>query len=407
MITPRFRVAAAALTALVAAGVAVATTQTGQAAPSATAISSYVPPAKHVFVINIENKGYDKTWGTGSAAPYLSQELRSKGVLLNTYYGTAHNSQPDYVAQISGQGPNPQMQADCQNYSTFVGSGTVNPGQAVGNGCIFPASVPTVADQLTRGGLTWKGYMEDMGTPCRHPAPDTVDPTQRATVGDQYAVRHNPFMYFSAITDSPGCAQHVVDLSALSADLGSVATTPNLTYITPNLCSDGHDAPCVDGRPGGLTSVDEWMKVWVPRILASPAYQADGMLVITSDESDGPQSDASACCGESPGPNSPMPGISGLGGGRIGALVLSRYTAPGTWSTTSYNHYSLLASIEDIFHLPYLGYAGSTGLNRFALDVYNSGWEAQTAGGGVSEVGDATAAAHASRSLPEPRPRRR
>ena len=102
---------------------------------------AYVPPVKHVFVINIENKGYDTTWGAGSAAPYLARTLRAKGVLLNTYYGTAHNSQPNYVAQISGQGPNPQMQADCQVYSSFVRRRHRAPGQAVGSGCVFPASV--------------------------------------------------------------------------------------------------------------------------------------------------------------------------------------------------------------------------------------------------------------------------
>jgi len=345
-----------------------------QLSGAASSTAAYVPPIKHVFVINIENKGYDATWGPGSAAPYLSQTLRSQGVLLNTYYGTAHNSQPNYVAQISGQGPNDQMQSDCQIYSPFIGTGTATPGQAVGSGCVFPATVPNLSDQLSAQKLTWKGYMEDMGTPCRHPVLNTPDPTQKATVGDQYAVRHNPFMYFSSITGSPSCAQHVVDLTSLSTDLASAKTTANLTYITPNLCHDGHDAPCVDGQPGGLTSVDAWMKEWVPKILNSPAYKADGALVITADESDGPQSDASACCGEGPGPNSPLPGITGLGGGRIGALVLSRYVKPNTWSTTSYNHYSLLASVEEIFRLPYLGYAGTPGLNRFGLDVYNSGW---------------------------------
>jgi hypothetical protein len=216
--------------------------------------------------------------------------------------------------------------------------------------------------------------MEDMGTPCRHPALDTVDDTQKARAGDQYAVRHNPFMYFSSITGAADCAQHVVDLSRLSTDLASASTTPNLSYITPNLCHDGHDAPCVDGQPGGLTSVNTWLQTWVPKILSSAAYKNDGMLVITADESDSPQSDASACCGEGPGPNAALPGITGLGGGHIGALVLSPYAKGGTWSTTSYNHYSLLASIEDVFKVPYLGYAGKSGLNRFGLDVYNSGW---------------------------------
>jgi hypothetical protein len=346
----------------------------GAEGATASGVGAYVPPVKHVFVINIENKGYDTTWGPTSAAPYLAKTLRAKGVLLNTYYGTAHNSQPNYVAQLSGQGPNPQMQGDCQIYSSFAGGGTAAPGQAVGSGCVFPATVASLPTQLDAKKLTWKGYMEDIGTPCRHPTINTVDPTQKATVGDQYAVRHNPFVYFSAITNSPECAQRNVDLSQLPTDLASSSTTANLSYITPNLCNDGHDSPCVDGRLGGLASVNAWLQVWVPKILNSPAYQADGELIITADEADSPQSDATACCGEGPGPNSPLPGIAGLGGGRIGALVLSRWTAPNTWSTTPYNHYSLLASIEDIFRLPYLGYARTAGLNRFGLDVYNSGW---------------------------------
>jgi hypothetical protein len=359
--------------AVLTVAIAAFTALTGSAGAVPGAASPYLPPAHHVFVVNLENKGYDETWGPGSKAPYLATTLRSQGVLLNQYYGTAHNSQPNYAAQISGQGPNEQMQADCQIYSSFAGAGTVPPGQAVGNGCVFPASVLTIADQLLARGLSWKGYMEDMGTPCRHPALDTADTTQKATVGDQYAARHNPFVYFSSLTGSPACAAGDVDLSELPKDLASVATTPSLSYITPDLCNDGHDAPCVDGRPGGLTTANEWLKRWIPTIVSSPAFTRDGILVITFDESDGPQSDASACCGEGPGPNSPLPGISGMGGGRVGALVISRFVRPDTWSTTPYNHYSLLASIEDLFGLPKLGYAASPGLNRFGLDVYNAG----------------------------------
>jgi len=354
-----------------------AVTLTGAAASGAstTASPAYVPAIKHVFVINIENKGYDTTWGPNSAAPYLAQTLRAQGVLLNDYYATAHNSEPNYVAQISGQGPNVQMQGDCQIYSQFGQLGTAAPGQAVGSGCVFPGSVKSLPDQLSAAGLTWKGYMEDMGTPCRHPALNAADDTQQAKVGDQYATRHDPFMYFSSITSSPDCAKHVVDLSALPSDLASASTTPNFSYITPNLCDDGHDAPCVDGRPGGLASADAWLQVWVPKILGSPAFKSDGMLVITADEADSPTTDASACCGEGPGPNAALPGITGLGGGKVGALVISRWTSGGTWSTTPYNHYSLLASIEEVFGLPYLGYAQTAGLNRFGLDVYNDGWQ--------------------------------
>jgi phospholipase C len=331
--------------------------------PSAAAL----PPIRHLFVINLENKGFTETWGAGSKAPYLSRTLRSQGVLLTQYYGIAHNSLPNYLAQISGQGPNPETQGDCQIYSQFVGTGTVAPKQYLGQGCVYPAKVPTIAGQLTSHGLTWKGYMEDMGTSCRHPALNAPDDTQQATVGDQYAARHNPFVYFQSITSA--CAARDVGQRYLPQDLAKVSTTPNLSYITPNLCDDGHDAPCVDGRPGGLTSANAWLKTWVPKILASPAYQQDGALVITFDESDGPESDSSACCGEGPAPNSPQPGISGPGGGRVGALVLSRYVTPGAATAHPYNHYSLLATMEDLADVGRLGYARQ--VVPFGADVFS------------------------------------
>ncbi len=338
--------------------------------PERAQAAPYLPQVGHVFVINLENKGFDETWGAGSQAPYLSQTLRSQGNLLSQYYGIGHNSLDNYIAEISGQGPNGDTQADCQVYNQFNQVGTTAPGQAVGQGCVYPAAVPTLAGQLSAAGKTWKGYMEDMGTPCRHPQIGAMDDTQKARVGDQYAARHNPFVYFDSIINSPACGNDV-DLGALPTDLQQVGSTPNLSYITPNLCHDGHDSPCVDGQPGGLVSADAWLRQWVPVITSSPAFQQDGMLIITFDESDGPEQDSSACCGEGPGPNTPSPGITGLGGGRVGALVLSKYVKPNSFSSTAYNHYSLLASVEDLFGLPHLGYADDPNLPRFGTDVYN------------------------------------
>jgi hypothetical protein len=329
---------------------------------------------RHVFVINLENKGYDETFGPDSPAPYLSKALPAKGQLLTQYHGTAHNSLPNYIAQISGQGPNPQTQEDCEVFSDFAQTGTVAPQQAVGDGCVYPAGVKTVADQLEAKGLTWRGYMEDMGTPCRHPEPDASDDTHKAKPGDQYAARHNPFMYFHSITDSPSCAANDVDLSRLSTDLSTVATTRNLTYITPNLCHDAHDSPCVDGRPGGLATADQWLRTWVPKILTSPAYKKDGLLVVTFDEADTDSQDgasAAACCGEAPGPNSPLPGIDGMGGGRTGTVLLSPSLKPGTLNGTAYNHYSLLRTIENTFGVAPLGYAETA--RGFGHDVWGAG----------------------------------
>jgi phospholipase C len=342
------------------------------AAVAPAGASAAPPPIKHVFVIVLENKGFDETFGPSSPAPYLSQTLTSQGQLLRQYYGIGHASLDNYIAMVSGQAPNIVTQADCPFYTDFRPGVIGSNGQAIGQGCVYPATVPTIADQLTSAGLTWKGYMQDMKTACRHPAPNSFDTTQQAKVGDEYAARHNPFVYFHSVLDSGACAANDVDLSQLDTDLGSSSTTPSLAFITPDLCEDGHDSPCVDGRPGGLVSADAWLKQWVPKILGSAAFKQDGILIITFDESDGPQSDSSACCGEGPGPNTPLPGIAGLGGGRVGALVISPFVRGNTWSTTPYNHYSLLASLEDLFRLPFLGYAATPGLNRFGLDVYNA-----------------------------------
>ena len=358
--------------ALALSGVVLAPASGALPGPEAARPAAYVPPIKHVFVINIENKGYDETWGAGSAAPYLARTLRAKGVLLNKYYATAHNSQPNYVAQISGQGPNPAMQADCQLFTDFVRTSTVEPDQAAGAGCVFPADVPTLPRQLTADGWTWKGYMDDMARPCQHPDVGAQDTTQRATPTQNYAVRHNPFVYFHSIIDNPAyCKRHVVPLGHINQDLEQLRTTPNLSYITPDLCHDGHDAPCADGRTGGLATVDAWMRKFVPKILKSPAFRKNGLLIITADESDGPGADSDACCGPATSVNSPMPGITGPGGGKIGALLISRFVDPNSWSTTPYNHYSLLGSIEEIFGLPKLGYARDEDVDTFGLDVYN------------------------------------
>jgi hypothetical protein len=338
------------------------------------------PPVGHVFVINLENESYATTFGANSPAPYLAKTLRSKGNLLSSYYGIGHNSLDNYQAQISGQGPNPQTQADCQLFTDFIQIPVSGPnGQAIGQGCVYPSSVKTIADQITAAHKTWRGYMEDMGnTPsresstCGHPAIGSQDKTQSATAADQYAARHNPFVYFHSLLDSGACARNDVPLTALTNDLSSIGATPNLSYITPNLCDDGHDSPCANGKPGGLASANAWLQTWVPRILNSPAFKKDGLLVVTFDESGGPNSDSTACCGETT-VNTPLAGITGAGGGRVGAVLVSRWIKPGSITTQPYNHYSLLASIEDLMHLPLLGYAGKTGLPHFGKDVYTAG----------------------------------
>ncbi len=120
---------------------------------------------------------------------------------------------------------------------------------------------------------------------------------------------------------------------------------------------------------GGLAQADSFLKTWVPKITASPAFQQDGLLLVTFDEA--ATSDSSSCCGETAGPGSPEPGENGPGGGDVGAVLLSPCIAPGTVSTTPYNHYAMLGSIENLFGLAHLGYAALPGETYFGSDIFD------------------------------------
>jgi phosphatidylinositol-3-phosphatase len=343
---------------------------------------------RHVWVIELENQGYAQSFGTPSADPYLAETLRRMGALLENYYAVGHASADNYIAQVSGQAPDLGTQADCPVWIPFAGQVVAGPfHQVLGEGCVYPAAVPTLGNQLSAAGRSWAAYLQDMGndpgrdntvsTPrgpaCGHPALWSADRTRRAERGDQYTARHDGFAFFRSVTASPAfCAAHILSFRPLTGDLARTSTTPAFSFLGPNLCNDGHDAPCADGAPGGLTQADRFLAQWVPVIMAAPAYRDGGLIVVTFDEGN----DAAACCGESPGlgpshPNVPQPGKTGPGGGRIGAVLLSPLIRPGTVSTVPYDHYSLLRTIEGIFGLPYLGDAAMPQVRSFGPDVFS------------------------------------
>jgi hypothetical protein len=393
----RARKVLAAATALTAAAALSVTASTSAANAAA------LPPIRHVFVIMLENEGYASTFGDPAADPYLATTLPSQGALLTQYYGTGHYSNDNYISFISGQAPNVVNQQDCTTFSPFQFlDGILNlniGGQWVGSGCVYPSVATTVANQLTQAGDTWKAYEEDMGndpardngTVCAHPTVGAADPTQTAETGDGYATRHDPFVYFkSIIGNSAYCDAHVVPLgttsgvmppgtpagtTGLATDLASAATTPNFSFITPDLCDDGHDYPCANETIGNsaLADIDSFLQTWVPLITSSPAFQQNGLLEIAFDEADGtvPNVDATACCNEYPQPLGPAPGQSGPGGGVVGAVLLSPFITPGTVTATPYNHFSSLATTEDLFGLPLLGEA-ATVTSTFGPDVFTN-----------------------------------
>ena len=354
----------------------------------AEASAASLPAIRHVFVIVLENESASTTFGAGSPAPYLAKTLTAEGAYLPHYYAVGHESNDNYIAMISGQAPSAQNQADCQFYDDLEPGVIGSYGQAIGTGCVYPASVPTIASQLTAAGDTWRDYNESMGADptressvCGHPAINSRDNTQTATSTDEYASRHNPFVYFhSIIDDTTLCDDHVVNLDELPQDLSAASRTANYSFITPDLCDDGHDSPCANGQPGGLAQADTFLQAWVPRITGSPAFRQNGLLIVTFDEA--ATSDTSSCCGEIPGPNSPEPGVTGPGGGVVGAVLLSPCIAPGTVSETDYNHYAMLGSVENLFGLAHLGYAALPGETYFGSDIFDRACGPPAAGGG-------------------------
>jgi hypothetical protein len=360
----------------------------------APAAAFKTPKVRHVFVIMLENEGYKATFGNPSADPYLAQTLPGKGALLENYFATGHVSNDNYVSLISGQPPNPENQSDCMIFNNFTGAATRADGVEEGTGCVYPSNIANIGTQLTAQKLSWKAYMEDMGNiktresaACGHPAVGAKDETQTAVAGDGYATRHDPFVYFHSVIDEQSyCDKHVVALGShsgvmpegaltgetgLATDLQTATKTPNFVFVTPDLCDDGHDSPCKNETGGAtaLASIDTFLEIWVPKITASQAFKANGLLEIVFDEAG--NSETEACCGEEAGPASPFPGITGPGGGRIGGVLISPFVKPATVSKVEYNHYSSLATWETFFGLPRLADAAKIS-TIFGPDVFTN-----------------------------------
>ncbi|HEV7213646.1 MAG TPA: alkaline phosphatase family protein, partial [Chloroflexota bacterium] len=219
-------------------------------ARSATS-SAGIPAFTHVFLIVLENAGFDQVT-QGNAMPYLNQLGKTYSIATH-YYAVTHPSLPNYLALLGGSTFG--IQSDCTTCSV---------------------SGPNLVDQLEKDNKSWTAYIEGMPAAC---SPVPLWPIGR------YAKKHNPFLYFSDIRDNTQRCRHIVPFSGFAADLakGNVAA---FTWITPDLCHDGHDCP--------LSQSDQWLATTVPMILNTTAFRQGGVLFITFDEAEG--ADAGGCC---------------------------------------------------------------------------------------------------------------
>ena len=262
-----------------------------------------------VFLITMENHNWSDIKGNPSA-PYINETLLPMASHAEQYYNPpdVHPSLPNYLWLEAGQDfgvrddlpPSQHHQATPQHLTTL----------------------------LDRAGVTWKSYQEGM--------PEGACPL---TDHYPYAVKHNPMLYFDDVTQgnnpqSAYCIAHVRPYTELGIDLEKDSVA-RYNFITPGLCHDMHDtcAPYNDAVKAG----DNWLAREIPDILASPAYQNGGVLIITWDEGEG----------DSDGP--------------LGLLVLSpRAKGNGYSNTVHYTHSSTLHTVEELLGVtPLMGDAAN------------------------------------------------
>jgi hypothetical protein len=262
--------------------------------PGPTVAAAPVPAFAHVYVLVLENRGYDRIIDS-PAMPYLAS-LAASGGIADAYSAVAHPSQPNYLALFSGSD------------------------QGVFDDGAHDIDAPTLADQLEASGRTWRVVAENYPGDCF-----TGEHASGGRDGDgEYARKHDPAISFRAISSDPARCANIVDLTAF--DPGAA----DFQLIAPNLCHDLHDCDLAVG--------DEWLAGFVPRILESSAFQDGGVLVITFDEADG---------GDVKGPT-------GSGENQVATIVISSWTPAGHRSDEPYTHYSLVRTIQEAWDLPCL-----------------------------------------------------
>jgi len=351
---------------LTAAVLALTATGAAGATPSTAGNGHDGPAFDHIYVIMLENHSQSSVIDDPNAR-YLTS-LAHTYAMADRYFGVTHPSMPNYIASIAGD--NFGIQDD--NDQNIVNLDRKN-----------------LVDQLEAKKVRWGAYMEDL--PANKT--DSFGPVVNGTIEHLYAKKHNPFVLFDDVKNNPGRMAKVRDYTQLGADLNK-KDAPQFVWISPNQCNDMHggvydtvpghaETPC----PYGTTKddaddaalkhkADTFVKTAVHTITHSHAWTRKSAIVIVTDENDftnnaetGGWENADGCC-DSPyvEANDPRLALNSktpstwpggtYGGGLIPAIVVTDAGPRHVVDHTSYNHYSLLTTIEDNWNLGHLGHAG-------------------------------------------------
>jgi Phosphoesterase family len=274
---------------------------------------STFPKYDHVFLIVMENEGYNQIVGN-KFAPILNALASDYGLATN-YTGVADPSEPNYVAMLGGD---------------FFGINSDDPYWFPGH----TISAANLMSQLEGAGKTWRGYFQSMPYAGYrgYCYPDKCNGIPDADT--QYVAKHNGIVNFVNLQTSTELGK-MFPLPQLSADLAA-GTVPNFSYIVPNECNDMHGAPpwCVDSDNTGtvqqsflIAQGDKFVGDVVNEITSSSMWQAgNNAIVVTFDEGKTAKS-------------------------QVLTIVVTSHGPRGVQDNTSFDHFSLLASLQQTFGL--------------------------------------------------------
>lgn len=241
-----------------------------------------IPHLDHVFLIMMENHGYQQVVGNPND-PYLNSLIANRQVNLATnYFAVGHPSLTNYLEIVGGSNfgvrsdnspdwgdmsCSPNIQTGIVNADDGGGNapipidtGNVCPISGTGNDAETPAvdtwneiagpfvaladldgvkSVPaaptvgeTIGDQLAWAGMSWKSYQESLpqgtvfgvdysnGTASNLSNFNLLAPLTTSDVVQLYAVKHNPFAYFESVQDGRNRGNSLANVVAFDGAQG-------------------------------------------------------------------------------------------------------------------------------------------------------------------------------------------
>jgi hypothetical protein len=332
-------------------------------------------PFDHIFYVMMENHSTDEIVGNVADAPFINQLASKYGVATN-YYGVTHPSLPNYLAAIAGTTEG--IFDDCKagaDVTCAPEEFVPDSGDATATASLTDPETTTASttahwfdgrnlvDQLEARHLSWKAYMQSIpstGSTVEYAPVDVVAGVE--TPRKLYAQKHDPFMYFSDIRNNPRRMKQIVGFDGFADDLAHDRLA-NFVWISPDQCRDMHGVSAANAAAVGIPDCafpdsgldhkvialgDAFLQDTVGKIMHSRAWRQKSAIVLVWDEDD--YAGYAGCCSAPVGKDGVV-----LGGANAPAIVLTSREARAQQVNVAFNHYSLLATIEKLWHLGCLG----------------------------------------------------